>query len=436
MLAPHMVPRRRPPGLHQRPRRPLAIGVYDVAAESLRYLDPSTDYDSEPEWSPDGHSIAFMRIPSSGLRAVAPGPRGQASPGPFASPRAETGAGREIWRAHEGPGSVFREVTARNQFLWADGGRLVFPWEGDGWTHLYSVPAEGGQPALLTPGAFEVEDVALAPGRREVVFSSNQGDIDRRHLWKVAAAGGTPRARSLPDRASNGRRPPPATATPSRSCARTRSIPCTPPFASGTDLRDLDPAAIPADFPAQHMVTPRQVIFASADGLTIHGQLFLPPGKPAAAAAPRWSSFTAAPRRQMLLGWHYMYYYSNAYALNQYLANSGYVVLSVNFRSGIGYGLDFREALALRRFGRQRVQRRSGRGRVPALASRCRPRAHRAWGGSYGGYLMAMALGARLRPVQGRRGFPRRAQLGHRARHPAHRARLPGGVRVLAHGRS
>jgi len=47
----------------------------------------------------------------------------------------------------------------------------------------------------------------------------------------------------------------------------------------------------------------------------------------------------------MLLGWHYMEYYSNAYAMNQYLASLGYIVLSVNYRSGIGYGLNFREAL-------------------------------------------------------------------------------------------
>jgi hypothetical protein len=47
----------------------------------------------------------------------------------------------------------------------------------------------------------------------------------------------------------------------------------------------------------------------------------------------------------MLLGFHYMYYYSNAYEMNQYLASRGYLVLSVNYRSGIGYGLDFREAL-------------------------------------------------------------------------------------------
>ena len=31
--------------------------------------------------------------------------------------------------------------------------------------------------------------------------------------------------------------------------------------------------------------------------------------------------------------------------MNQWLASQGYVVLSVNYRSGIGYGLEFREAL-------------------------------------------------------------------------------------------
>ena len=39
-----------------------------------------------------------------------------------------------------------------------------------------------------------------------------------------------------------------------------------------------------------------------------------------------------------------MYYYHNAYAMNQYLASQGYVVLSVNYRMGIMYGRAFREA--------------------------------------------------------------------------------------------
>src|SRR5215471_5161441 len=169
------------------------IGLFDTAANTLRYLDAATDFDRDLEWSPDSRSVAFIRIPSSGKRAVREAQRA-GEPWSIRVANVETGKGKEIWRANPGAGSVFRGVNARNQLLWGGGGRIVFPWEGDGWTHLYSIPAGGGAAALLTPGEFEVEDVDLASGARDVVYSSNQGDIDRRHLWKVAVSGGTPTA--------------------------------------------------------------------------------------------------------------------------------------------------------------------------------------------------------------------------------------------------
>ena len=45
----------------------------------------------------------------------------------------------------------------------------------------------------------------------------------------------------------------------------------------------------------------------------------------------------------MMLGFHYMDYYHNAYAMNEYLASRGYAVLSVNYRLGVMYGRAFRE---------------------------------------------------------------------------------------------
>ena len=46
----------------------------------------------------------------------------------------------------------------------------------------------------------------------------------------------------------------------------------------------------------------------------------------------------------MLLGFDPKRTYSWIYAFNQYLVAKGYIVLSVNYRGGTGYGLDVREA--------------------------------------------------------------------------------------------
>ena len=192
---------------------------------------------------------------------------------------------------------MFRGVSADSQLLWADGGRIVFPWEGDGWTHLYSIPVEGGPPAALTPGAFEVEDVALASGKREVLFSSNQGDIDRRHLWRVSVAGGPPATLT----SGQGLEWSPAATAEGGAVAFLRSDaqhPAHPAIRIGTELRDMDPGALPADFPLAHIVTPQQVIFSSADGLPIHGQLFLPPNR--TGRAPAVVFFHGGSQRQML----------------------------------------------------------------------------------------------------------------------------------------
>ena len=148
----------------------------------------------------------------------------------------------------------------------------------------------------------------------------------------------------------------------------------------------------PKEFPADELVTPQQVIFKATDGVEVHGQLFVPrDGKPT-EKHPALVFMHGGSMRQMLLGWHYMYYYSNSYAMNQYLANHGYVVLSVNYRSGIGYGRAFREAPG--RAGRGATEYRDVVAAGKFLQARPDVDASRVglWGGSYGGFLTAMGL--------------------------------------------
>jgi dipeptidyl aminopeptidase/acylaminoacyl peptidase len=94
----------------------------------------------------------------------------------------------------------------------------------------------------------------------------------------------------------------------------------------------------------------------------------------------------------MLLGWHYMEYYSNGYAVNQYLANHGYVVLSVNYRLGIGYGHDFHHPPRAGAAGAAEYQDVRAGGQYLQALPGVDARRIGIWGGSYGGYLTALAL--------------------------------------------
>jgi dipeptidyl aminopeptidase/acylaminoacyl peptidase len=367
------------------------IAVYRPADKSLKYLDPSTDRDGDPVWSVDGRRVAFIRQ-ASVTRAGGAGPVREAlTPWSIRIADASTGVGREVWHADKGPGSVFHAMVAEDQIFWADGDRLAFAWEKTGWLHLYSVSAEGGPATMITVGDnYEIEHVSMTRDRKELLFSSNQDDIDRRHVWRVPVRGGTA---SVIGRTGEGIEWEPEDAG-NGAVAYLRSGPREIGRAAikitNGPAHDLAPDSIPADFPSKDMVELQQVIFPASDGMQIHGQLFLPKNTP--GRHPAVVFFHGGSRRQMLLGFHYMYYYSNAYAMNQFLASKGYVVLSVNYRSGIGYGLNFREALNYGATGGSEYNDVMGAGLYMASRADVDPKRIGVWGGSYGGYLTAMAL--------------------------------------------
>src|SRR5690348_6154005 len=366
------------------------VGVYDIGRKSITWLAPSVDRDVGPIWSPNGDRIAFIRIP--------PG-----APGPFTSTRSAepwsiwvadpaTGKGHQIWHANAGAGSRFYSLEGNSAFAWGADDRIVFPWEGTGWVHLYSIPAAGGTATLLTPGNFEVFSAALSPDRRRIVYSSNQDDSDHRHVWEVPVAGGTPTrlttgptVADLPVFTSDDRSIAFLHAdakNPMRPAVMTQSGP----------LQDVASQTIPEEYPGANFVVPQPVTFRSPDGMMIHGQLFLPPGGSRGARHPALLFFHGGPYRQMLLGANPMGAYAYMYAENQYFASRGYVVLSVNYRGGTGYGLDFRVPPKFGPSGASEFNDVLGAASFLKARSDVDSKRLGVWGGSYGGYLTALAL--------------------------------------------
>jgi dipeptidyl aminopeptidase/acylaminoacyl peptidase len=363
------------------------IAIYDFGRESVRYLAPSADRDGMPRWSPDGRRIAFVRRP--GIREKLPLIPLRPVPWAIWVADSATGEAKEVWHSGNEANDSFPAETADKSFYFAANDKLLFASEQDGWNHLYSVTTSGGAPALLTPGSFEVEDVALSGDHRSVIFSSNQDDVDRRHLWRVSLEGGKPQ--SLTKGVTMEWTPVETGQGSQVVClGSSATLPAMPVHLTTEGRELIAKEALPADFPSKQLVTPKQVIFKSEDGLEIHGQLFVPAGR--TQPGPGLIFTHGGPVRQMMLGFHYMYYYHNAYAMNQYLASQGYVVLSVNYRLGIMYGRSFREAENASWRGAAEYKDVVAGATFLKKLPTVDPKRIGLWGGSYGGYLTALGL--------------------------------------------
>ncbi|EOR96464.1 hypothetical protein ADIARSV_0367 [Arcticibacter svalbardensis MN12-7] len=367
------------------------IGIYTDSASSIKWIDPSFSMDQSARWSPDGKQIVFIR------RATRGGyPDSLTAPvyEPWSIRIADvlSGKGKELWKAPETLQGSYPETNGGANLHWAAKGHIVYVSYQDGWPHLYSLPASGGKPILLTPGAFAIEHVKLSADGNWVYFSANKEDRDRRHIFRVpvdqAAMETLTPGTGLESNAvplGDGK-----TVAFLSATAQQPNLPATLSLGS-KQINMIGKELITPAFPSQKLITPKSVQFKASDGKMVYGQLFEPTS--GSSKKPAILFVHGGPQRQMLLGWHFGDYYSNTYALNQYLASQGFVVLAVNYRLGVGYGYDFQNPLHSWTTGASEYLDVEAAGKWLASQDGVDPKRVGIYGGSYGGYLTALALG-------------------------------------------
>lgn len=363
------------------------IAIYEFGSDTLRYVDPSIFHDMFPRWSPDGSKLAFIAMTGGGGGFFS----GGSQPWAIFVWNAASNKSRVVWQSSDDASGSFPSEGDWEDaaFHFAAGNRITFASQQDGWMHLYSVSADGGSPVLLTPGNYSFEDVTLTPDRKELIYSSNENDIDRRHISRVSVDRPGPVALThgetiewTPVVTGDGRYV---------LCLGSTATQPAMPYRIARDGREMIAAsALPVDYPSVQLVVPKQIIFKSPDGMEIHGQLFVPRGTPHSAPALIFTH--GGPYRQMMLGFHPMDAYNFMYAANQYLASRGYVVLSVNYRLSIHYGRAFREPSHAGPLGASEYQDVLAGAKYLQSLPYVDPQKIGLWGGSYGGYLTALGL--------------------------------------------
>lgn len=305
-----------------------------------------------------------------------------------------TGQAREAW--HNQPDD--REFAGMRSIQWK-GGRIVFPLtpRDDEYQRYFSVALDGSNaaPVMLTTTNGLIEDatsVAFSPDGATLYYCTNAEDVERRHIWAVPVTGGTPRrvstgsgVETYPQPVASGKQ----VAVLYFNAKQPASVAIVP--AAGGDPRIIFPT-LPSDFPQAEHVVPEIVITHAADGLEIHNQLFLPADLKPGEKRPAMVFVHGGPSRQMLPAYHYMQFYHWAYAFNQWLQSQGYIVLSINYRSGIGYGQKFRRAENTNARGNSEYQDVLAGARYLQQRADVDSTRIGIWGLSYGGLLTSEAL--------------------------------------------
>ena len=282
---------------------------------------------AQPVWSEDGtRAVMMARSADNKDRWIL-------------SLDAATGKTRVLVAQHDdawinGPGS--------NTLGWMKDDRDVyFQSERDGFSHLYVVSAEGGEPRQLTSGKWEVTNTRLSEDKTRFYLTTSESDLAQQQLYSMAAEGGertrittTPghhRAVFSPDETwiadlySYTNKPTELYSMENR------------PGASGTRLT-TSPAA---EFGTYPWIDVPIVKIKARDGVEVPAHLYKPAnfrrGGPAVIFV-----HGAGYLQNVTRAWSNYY---REYMFHHFLMEHGYLVIDIDYRGSAGYGRDWRAAI-------------------------------------------------------------------------------------------
>lgn len=269
----------------------------------------------------------------------------------------------------------------------------------DGWDHVWLVSIKDGKEKQLNSGMFEDSFPEWSPDGNRVLFASNRNPdggkpTGERHLYTVDREGNNLKQLTAHMPGTN---IVPAWSPDGKHIAFTHSGPY-----SASDIYTMQPEAeakavrhtvsMPEVWTKDNIVVPEEIIYKGPGDLDIHSWLFKPKGFDPTKKYPAIVWIHGGPIRQMRYGWHPRRGYSLFYSYHQRLLQMGYVVLSINFRGGIGYGKDFQNALHMK-MGIDETVDCVNAGKYLRTLDYIDDDRVGIWGLSYGGYMTLQALG-------------------------------------------
>ncbi|WP_223301747.1 prolyl oligopeptidase family serine peptidase [Haladaptatus sp. R4] len=357
------------------------VGVVHAESGELTWRTHGELASSTPAWLADGRVLFDQRGEGGTVRRIV-----------AADP--ETGVETVLFRESDLERGI---VSSGAPEVSPDGRRIALSLPLDGWDHVHVIDVETGDRTQLTEGAFEDKGVADATPQwsddETLVFASNRNGSGQRHLFSVTLDGETT-ALVETDGTNVHPRPAPDGGTIAYVHADGELSPELRIF----DFRDRGRERLTRSTVEEWSIPPiepERIEFESA-GRTIDGYL-LDPRKSDAVAddatdLPAVVCVHGGPMRQMRDGWHPSRSYGLFYSYHQYLATKGYACLFVNYRGGIGYGKEFRQAIAGTR-GEDEIEDVTRAGEFLKGLPYVDSDVVTVWGLSYGGYATLQVLG-------------------------------------------